>query len=129
MTMRKTILTCLGGAALLGVGYAAGAADAPKAKGYIVAEINVTDPAIYKSYADQVPPIVAKYGGRYLVRGGQTASAEGASPAPRVAIIEFPSFEAAKADYYSPEYQKIIPIRQRGSSGRLFLVEGVAPSP
>jgi len=129
MIGRKTILTGLAGAVLLGIGYAAGAADAPGAKGYIIAEITVTDPATYKTYADQVPPIVAKYGGRYLVRGGNPTGAEGAAPASRIAIIEFPSLAAAKADYYSPEYQAIIPIRQRASTGRIFLAEGVPPAP
>ncbi len=126
MTRRNKLLMGLGGVALLGVGYAAGAADAPVPKAYIIAEINVTDPATYKSYSDQVPAIVAKYGGRYLVRGGNPVALEGAPPAPRAAVIEFPSKAAAQA-YYHSEYQKIIPIRQSASTGRLFLAEGTAP--
>ena len=126
---RKTILTCLGGAVLLGIGYAAGAADAPAPKGYMLAEINVTDPKAYAAYAEQTPAIIARYGGRYLVRGGRTESLEGAAPAPRVAVLEFPSLTAAQSYYRSAEYQKIVPIRQSGSTGRSFLVEGVPPAP
>lgn len=129
MIMRKTILTILCGAALLGIGYAAGAADTPTPKGYVIAQISVTDPATYKTYADQTAPIVAKYGGRYLVRGGNPVAAEGAAPVPRVAIVEYPSLAAAKAQYYSPEYQAIIPIRQRASTAQLFFAEGMPPAP
>jgi uncharacterized protein (DUF1330 family) len=129
MMNRKTVLTCLGAAVLLGIGYAAGAADAPSAKAYLLAEINVTDQRAYAPYAAQTPPILAKYGGHYLVRGGRTESLEGPAPAPRVAVIEFPSMAAAQGYYRSAEYQKIVPVRQSGSTGRLFLVEGTAPAP
>lgn len=129
MTMRKMMALGLGGVALLGIGYAAGAADTLVLKGYVIAEIDVKDAATYKIYSDQVPPIVAKFGGRYLARGGNPEALEGAAPAPRVAIIEFPSRAAAEAYYRSPDYQSIIPIRQRSAAGRLFLVEGTPPTP
>ena len=95
----------------------------------MLAEINVTDPKAYAAYAEQTPAIIARYGGRYLVRGGRTESLEGAAPAPRVAVLEFPSLAAAQSYYRSAEYQKIVPIRQSGSTGRSFLVEGVPPAP
>lgn len=127
MIGRRKLCAILGGAALLGIGYAAGAAETPMPRGYIIAEIDVTDPATYRTYADQVPAMVARHGGRYLVRGGRTLPAEGAAPAPRVAVLEFASLAAAEAYYRSADYQGILPIRQRASTGRLFLVEGLAP--
>ena len=129
MTMWKRIALALGGVALLGIGYAAGAADAPTPKGYIVAEIDVKDAATYKTYADRATPIVAKFGGRYLVRGGNPTALEGAGPGPRVAILEYPSRAAAEAQYRSPDYQAIIPVRQRSSTARFFLLEGTPPTP
>lgn len=101
------------------------AAAAPKA--YVIGEVNVTDPATYKTYAEKTSPIVAKFGGIYIARGGQTVPVEGAGPAGRIVVIEFPSLAAAKAFEASAEYLKVAPIRQRSSTGRFFIVEGTAP--
>ena len=129
MIKRKTILTSLGGIGLLAIGYTAGAADAPPPKGYIVAEVTVTDAEGMKPYAAATTPIITKFGGHYIVRGGKLASLEGAAPAPRVAVIEFPSFAAAQAYYSSPDYSAIKTLRQKAATSRLFLVEGIAPMP
>lgn len=125
--MRRRMMMGLGGVALLAIGYAAGAADAPTPKGYILAEVNVTDAEGMKPYAAATPAIIAKFGGHYIVRAGKTASLEGAPPAPRIAVIEFPSFAVAQAYYNSPEYSAIRPVRQKAATSRLFLVEGTAP--
>jgi uncharacterized protein (DUF1330 family) len=97
------------------------------AKGYIVAELAVADADAYREYAALVPPIVAKYGGRYLVRGGESAAKEGAPPAGRVVVIEFDTIAAARAFYDAPEYQAIAPLRIRAANSRVFLVEGTPP--
>jgi uncharacterized protein (DUF1330 family) len=96
-----------------------------KTKGYLVAEISVTDPEVYKQYAAGVPPILAKYGGKYLVRGGQTESVEGPTPAGRIVVIEFDSLAAAGTFEHSPEYQALAPLRHKAAQSRIFLVEGV----
>ena len=107
-------------------GWAADAASkTPKA--YVIGEVNVTDPETYKTYAAKTSPIVAKFGGIYIARGGQSVPVEGAGPAGRVVVIEFPSLAAAKAFEASAEYLKVAPIRQRSSTGRFFIVEGTAP--
>lgn len=107
-------------------GWAADAASkTPKA--YVIGEVNVTDPETYKTYAAKTSPIVAKFGGIYIARGGQSVPVEGAGPAGRVVVIEFPSLAAAKAFEASAEYLKVAPIRQRSSTGRFFIVEGMAP--
>jgi len=105
------------------------AADAaPKApKAYVIGEVNVSDAETYKTYAAKTSPIVAKFGGIYIARGGQTVPVEGAGPAGRIVVIEFPSLAAAKAFESSAEYLKVAPIRQRSSTGRFFIVEGTAP--
>lgn len=102
---------------------AAPAQAAPPA--YIVAELVVTDPVAYtRDYAAFVEPIVKAHGGRYLARGGTVEAIEGAAPAARIAILEFPSMAQARGFYGSPEYRKLAAIRQKYSTGRLFLVEG-----
>jgi len=94
-------------------------------KGYVIAEITVTDPEAYKQYAAAVPPIAAKFSGRFLVRAGQTVAVEGEPPAGRIVVIEFDSFAAARSFEESAEYQAVAPLRRQAARSRLFLVEGV----
>ena len=105
-------------------GYAA-AKPAKSPKAYIIAEVQVTDAEVYKAYIPGAGAAVAKYGGKYLARGGRVEQLEGPPPAGRIAIVAFPSFDQAKAFYNSPEYQAVAPIRRRASQARFWLVEGL----
>ncbi len=93
-------------------------------KGYFIANIEVKDPDTYAKYAEKVPPIVAQYGGSYLVRGGAQELAEGDGLRPRTVVLEFESLDAVKAWYHSAEYQAIIDLRLTASEGRAHFVEG-----
>ena len=97
--------------------------------GYVIAIIDVTDAEAYQEYARQVPATIAKYGGRYLMRGGRMELAEGEWPGARTVIVEFPSLERAREWYDSPEYRPVRQIRQKSSRGRIALFEGVATPP
>lgn len=94
---------------------------------YIIAEVEISDAVVYSSYREKVPATLAKYGGRFLARGGPAEALEGAAPK-RVVILEFDSVAAAKRWYDSPEYREARAIRQKASTGRLLLVEGVPPA-
>jgi uncharacterized protein (DUF1330 family) len=94
-------------------------------KGYVIANVSVADMAAYESYRDQVPPVIERYGGRYLVRGGAVEVREGDPSIERLVILEFPSVEAARTFYDSPEYQTILPIRLDTANSTLVIVEGV----
>ena len=93
---------------------------------YVLAEIEITDPDGYREYTAIVPATIAKYGGRFLVRGGAAEVLEGDWPQRRRVLLEFPSFEAAKQWWDSPEYEKPKAMRQAASDGRLILMEGAA---
>src|SRR5262245_35105563 len=114
------------------VGIVAGAAGARVAQAratphaFLVAEINVTDAAGYRPYAEKAAPIVAQFGGQYLARGGATKSIEGAAPPNRIAIIEFPDMATLEKFEASAEYGAVRSIRQRAATSRIFAVEGVS---
>jgi uncharacterized protein (DUF1330 family) len=92
---------------------------------YIVIESSVKDAQKYGQYISQVPGIVAKYGGRYLVRGGKVTSLLGCRWRPeRMIVLEFPSEECVREWLYSPEYQAIAPLREEGAEIRAVLLEG-----
>ena len=92
---------------------------------YVLAEVQVTNPEGYKGYTAVVGESIQKYGGRFLVRGGAAHPLEGDWPERRRVIIEFPSVEAARKWWDSPEYEKPKALRRATSEGRLLLIEGV----
>ena len=92
---------------------------------YVIAEVNITNPEGYKAYAAVVPATIEKYGGRFLARGGKAHPLEGDWPECRRVIIEFPSVEAARKWWDSPEYEEPMALRRANSKGRLLLIEGV----
>lgn len=94
------------------------------AKAYVIAEIDVHDPAGYARYKARNAPIVAAYGGRYLARGAQPEAIEGDAPAGALTIIEFDSAAAARAYETSPEHRAAAAIRQRAARSRVYRVEG-----
>lgn len=96
-------------------------------KGYIFAEIEVTDPETYKQYMPLAQAAIAAHGGRYLVRGGEPRALEGDRAPKRVMVLEFDSPEQAEAFYRSPQYQEALAIRQRASRGHLYLLTGAEP--
>ena len=94
------------------------------AKAYFIGQFENHDPAGYDVYRSQTAATIAPHGGRFIVRGGRLHNFEGEPPLPRVVVIEFPSFDQAKAWYESEAYRQLIPIRQKAAKGRSFLVEG-----
>jgi uncharacterized protein (DUF1330 family) len=93
---------------------------------YVIAEVDVTNAEGYQAYAAVVPATIAKYGGRFLVRGGAAEVLEGEWPQRRHVVLEFPSVEAARAWWDSTEYEKPKAMRRAASNGRLILLEGYA---
>jgi uncharacterized protein (DUF1330 family) len=92
---------------------------------YLLVDVEVTDPARYESYKKLAPPAIAKYGGRYLVRGGAMTSLEGDWQLGRVVVLEFPDADAARRFYDSPEYAAARAERAGAARMKMVLVEGV----
>ena len=92
---------------------------------YWIARGKVHDPVEYKKYADQVPPILAKYGGRALARGGRFQIMEGPETFQRFVVIEFPTFEQGVACFTSKEYDAAAAFRRSGAGEvETIMVEG-----
>jgi uncharacterized protein (DUF1330 family) len=91
---------------------------------YVFAEVEILNPEGYKEYSKVVPGTIAQYGGKFLHRGGNVQLLEGEWPQRRRVLIEFPSTEAARAWFDSPEYEKPKAMRRANSNGRLILLEG-----
>ena len=92
---------------------------------YLIARVNVTDPAKYENYKALAPAAIAKYGGKYLARGGATETMEGDNETRRVVILEFPDLAAARTFYSSPEYSAAKAERAGAADGQFVIVEGL----
>lgn len=92
---------------------------------YLVVDIDVTKPEQFEEYKKLAPAAIAKYGGRYIIRGGAYETLEGDWKPQRVTVVEFESMEKAKAFYNSPEYQLAIKARAGAANMKMLLVQGV----
>jgi len=81
---------------------------------YWLARCRIDDPVQYKKYTDQVPGIIARFGGKVLARGGRYKIVEGPEEFQRFVVIEFPTLEQAAACHASPEYQAAAEFRRAG---------------
>ena len=92
---------------------------------YVIAEVEVQDKDRYETYKRMVPPTLAAYGGRFVVRGGEVETLEGGWSPGRLVILEFPSAERAKAWWDSEEYAAAKALRQATAHTRMIVVAGV----
>ena len=92
---------------------------------YFVVDVNVQDPQSYAEYSKQVGPMVARYGGRFLVRGGATETIEEDWQPQRLVILEFADTEHFRAWYDSPEYTELRATRFNASTARAVLAQGL----
>jgi uncharacterized protein (DUF1330 family) len=92
---------------------------------YLIADIEVIDPAGYEEYKQKAPATISAYGGRYVARGGTTETLEGTWSLKRCVILEFPSLSQLKAWWSSPEYQPVRQIRERTAKSNIVMTEGL----
>ena len=92
-------------------------------KGYWIPHLDVSNPEGYKAYISANQAAFAKFGARYLVRAGTREVVEGKVRG-RTVVLEFPSYQAARDCYRSPEYQAAIALRQGKALADLLVIEG-----
>jgi uncharacterized protein (DUF1330 family) len=92
--------------------------------GYLIVEVEITDPEAYEKYRATAPAILERYGGKIVVRGGRMESVEGGWSPKRLVVAQFPSFAQAQAFYHSPEYQQAVKLRLASARCKGVLIEG-----
>ena len=92
---------------------------------YVIAEIEIIDAQAFEDYRREVPPTLVRYGGRFVVRGGQSETLEGTWQPKRLVVLEFPDRAAAKAWWSSQEYAGPKTVRQRSARTELLVIDGV----
>jgi uncharacterized protein (DUF1330 family) len=94
-------------------------------KAYILVQSDVTNPDQYAGYAKLTPAIIEQYGGKFLTRGGRSATLEGHKAPSRVVVLEFPNYDAAQAFYNGPEYTAARKVRAGAATMQIVVVEGL----
>lgn len=93
---------------------------------YMIGNIEITDAEKIKEYLKATPEVIKKYGGRFLVRGGEFWVAEGNWIPKRLVILEFESYEKAKEFWHSQEYKPLKAIRQASANTDMIFVDGIS---
>jgi uncharacterized protein (DUF1330 family) len=114
----------LAGIALSAVAVQGLRAQAEKKPAYVIAEVQVTDPAAFQAYAAKVPATLAPYHARYIVRGKPEAK-EGDPPQGTYVILAFDSLADAEKWYSTSPYKDLIPERQKAAKSNVFIIEGL----
>ena len=92
---------------------------------YLISQIEVHDPKGYEEYRRLVGASLAKYGGKFVVRGGKIEVLEGDWAPKRIVVCEFESAERAREWYHSPEYRPAMDVRQKTASAQIIVVHGL----
>jgi uncharacterized protein (DUF1330 family) len=125
MNKRFTVIAALVAGFALGAAAVEGVRAQAKPPAYTIAEVEVTDQATYQEYMKGTSVQVPAAGGRFIVRGGRTFVVNGAPPK-RIAVIQWENFEKAQGFFESEAYRQLMPIRDKSSNFRAFVIEGVA---
>jgi uncharacterized protein (DUF1330 family) len=92
---------------------------------YLISDVSIRDNQAFQVYRTRAAASIAKYGGRYLVRGGAIEPLEGNWSPRTIIVVEFPDIERARAWYRSPEYADALEVRDEALSRNLILVDGI----
>jgi len=95
---------------------------------YVISDVEPRDADLIDRYRSLAARSIAKYGGRYIVRGGAVEAVEGNWKPRHMVIVEFPSMDRAREWYRSEDYAEALTVRDRALSRRLIFVEGTAPA-
>ena len=92
---------------------------------YLIADVDINDPAAYEEYKQKVAETTSAFGGRYLTRAGATQVLEGDWAPRRFVILEFPSAQHIRDWYNSPQYRPLLELRKRTAISSLVIAEGI----
>ena len=128
MKAKYTVALAMAASFALGVLAVHGLHAQAKPAGYVVVEVAVTDKdGFAKEFLPPATKAVEDGGGKYVVRGGKTASFQGTPPASRVVVLQFESMDKAQAWWESPGHKNSQTIGDKYATFRIFAVEGATP--
>jgi uncharacterized protein (DUF1330 family) len=94
---------------------------------YLVVYMTISNPEQLRKYQAVTPAAIAKYDGRFLVRGGPKVTVEGPEEQRRVVVVEFPTFKRAQEFWDSPDYRAARELRAGAAAFNAVIVDGLPP--
>lgn len=92
---------------------------------YVIVDTKIHDAEGYERYKGLARPIAERFGGRYLVRGGEMDVVDEELWTPtRMVVLEFPDTAAARAFNDSDEYAPVKALRHEYADSTLVIVAG-----
>ena len=92
---------------------------------YMVVQATVTKPEQFSEYAQRMPALVEKHGGRYRALGGEVEILEGDWGYQALVISEWPSMQAARAFWDSDDYAELKKVRAGALDVTVLLADGL----
>ena len=93
---------------------------------YLLVDVDIHNIDEYKKYLDKVKPMVEKYGGKYLIKGGKIDAKETDLWKPtRIVLVQFPNKTSALNWYNSEEYKPLKNLRLNNATSNILFIEGV----
>ena len=92
---------------------------------YVISDVEFLDAELVARYRTLALETIAKYGGRYLARGGPIEPIEGDWTPQNIVIVEFPSMRRAREWYRSPDYAEALELSRQALKRRLIFVQGI----
>lgn len=92
---------------------------------YLIVQATVGNEPQFQRYREAVVPLIARFGGRFIVRGAEIEVLEGHHDGRRMVIFEFPSIDAIHAFWNAPEYGPVKKIREGAATVDVWAVAGV----
>jgi len=94
---------------------------------YLIVYMTVSNAEQLKKYQAVTPAAIAKYDGRFLVRGGPKVTVEGPDENRRIVMVEFPTFKRAQEFWDSPDYRSAVELRKGAATFYAVIVDGLPP--
>lgn len=92
---------------------------------YVIVDTKIHDAEGYERYKALARPIAERYGGTYLVRGGEMDVVDEQMWSPtRIVVVEFPDMDSARRFNESDEYAPVKALRHRYADSTLLIVSG-----
>lgn len=95
---------------------------------YLITNVEIRDAEKFKDYVKATPAVIKRFGGKFLVRGGDFEICEGSWNPKRLVVVEFESMQKAKQFYNSPQYNTIKGLRQSSAYTEWVFVDGLDPA-
>ena len=93
---------------------------------FLLVDVDIHNIDEYKKYLEKVKPMVEKFGGKYLIKGGKIDAKETDLWKPkRIVLVKFPNKSSALKWYNSEEYRALKNLRLNNASSNILFIEGV----